>query len=83
METYREFRERMQAETPDPDRCRHGMPLRTRCIACEDSEHIPHAVSQTVTTCPGCQHEAEQRRRWAALDALPCSHTIPGTCDYC
>jgi hypothetical protein len=45
--------------------------------------HIPHAASQTVTTCPGCQYEAEQRRRWAALDAVPCSHTIPGTCDYC
>lgn len=27
---------------------------------------------------------AEQERRWAALDAsVPCSHTIPGTCDYC
>jgi hypothetical protein len=26
----------------------------------------------------------EQERRWAALDAsVPCSHTIPGTCDYC
>lgn len=26
----------------------------------------------------------EQDRRWAALDvSVPCSHTIPGTCDYC
>lgn len=30
------------------------------------------------------QYAAEQSRRWAALDAsAPCSHTIPGTCDYC
>jgi hypothetical protein len=30
------------------------------------------------------ENAAEQERRWAALDAsVPCSHTIPGTCDYC
>lgn len=41
--------------------------------------------------CPDCGRAAdftddpdEQERRWAALDAsVPCSHTIPGTCDYC
>lgn len=34
----------------------------------------------------GCWDEfnAEQQRRWDALDAsVPCSHAIPGTCDYC
>jgi len=30
------------------------------------------------------EYRDEQNRRWAALDAsVPCSHTIPGTCDYC
>jgi hypothetical protein len=39
--------------------------------------------------CEGCGYDHcgdahEQARRWAALDAsVPCSHTIPGTCDYC
>lgn len=30
----------------------------------------------------GKLHLREQAR-WAALDAVPCSHTIPGTCDRC
>lgn len=35
-ETYQEFRERMQREDPDPTRCEHAVPLRVRCIVCDD-----------------------------------------------
>ena len=30
----------------------------------------------------GRAHEREERG-WAALDAVPCAHAIPGTCDRC
>lgn len=35
-ESYEAFRIRMQAEDPNPDLCEHAMPLRIRCIRCED-----------------------------------------------
>ncbi len=38
VESYEDYRIRMQAESPDPERCEHGMSLRTRCIRCDEDE---------------------------------------------
>ena len=35
-ESYEGFRARLQAETPDPGLCSHGMNLERRCTSCED-----------------------------------------------
>jgi hypothetical protein len=50
---------------------------------CKPSHHhwLPSGV---CSTCGMTRDQAEQERRWEALDAsVPCGHTIPGTCDYC
>ena len=40
--------------------------------------------SFVVSSVPENDDQAEQERRWRALDAsVPCAHFIPGSCDYC